>query len=295
MTKRAPCLLTKIRLLAPNLLFILWLLNCDTVVADTAGLERQYPTEWQGRWVQGALLVGVAPEGHKVSYRGTALPLTSAGQFLVGLSRSAAQTAEIVYVKPDNTRYSQSFHVDNRIYETQIINGVPQDKVMPPQSALERIVSDSNAVKEAREKITEHEWFVDGFMRPLNGPITGVYGSQRIYNGIPKQPHYGVDYAAPKGTRVRAPAGGIVTLADQDMYFSGGTIIVDHGHGLSSTFLHLSKILVKPGIFVYRGMEIAEVGATGRATGPHLDWRMNWRDVRIDPLLVLEALPFTKE
>ena len=92
MTKRAPCLLTKIRLLAPNLLFILWLLNCDTIVADTVGLERQYPTEWQGRWVQGALLVGVAPEGHKVSYRGTALPLTSAGQFLVGLSRSAAQT-----------------------------------------------------------------------------------------------------------------------------------------------------------------------------------------------------------
>jgi murein DD-endopeptidase MepM/ murein hydrolase activator NlpD len=295
MTKRAPCLNTKIRLVAPNLLFVLWLLHFGAVVADTVALERQTPNEWQGRWVQGALLVGVAPEGHKVSYRGTALPLTSAGQFLVGLSRDAAQTAEIVYIKPDNTRYSQSFHVDRRKYETQIINDVPQDKVMPPQSALERIVSDSNAVKEAREKITEHEWFVDGFIRPLNGPITGVYGSQRIYNGIPKQPHYGVDYAAPKGTRVRAPAGGIVTLADQDMYFSGGTIIVDHGHGLSSTFLHLSKILVKPGIYINRGMEIAEVGATGRATGPHLDWRMNWRDVRIDPLLVLEALPFTKE
>ena len=295
MTKRAPFFLTKLRLVAASLLFILWLLNCGAVVADTVGLERQYPTEWQGRWIQGALLVGVAPEGHKVSYRGTALPLTSAGQFLVGLSRNATQTAEIVYVKPDNTRYSQSFHVENRNYETQIINGVPQDKVMPPQSALERIASDSNAVKEAREKITEHDWFVDGFIRPLNGPITGVYGSQRIYNGIPKQPHYGVDYAAPKGTRVRTPAGGIVTLAHQDMYFSGGTIIVDHGHGLSSTFLHLSKILVKPGIYVHRGMEIAEVGATGRATGPHLDWRMNWRDVRIDPLLVLEALPFTNE
>ena len=295
MTKRAPFFLTKLRLVAPNLLFILWLLNFGAVVAETVLLERQYPTEWKGRWVQGALLVGVAPEGHKVSYRGTALPLTSAGQFLVGLSRNAAQTAEIVYIKPDNTRHSQSFQVDNRKYETQIINGLPQDKVMPPQSALERIVSDSNAVKQAREKITEHEWFVDGFIRPLNGPITGVYGSQRIYNGIPKQPHYGVDYAAPMGTRVRAPAGGIVTLAHQDMYFSGGTIIVDHGHGLSSTFLHLSKILVKPGIYIYRGMEIAEVGATGRATGPHLDWRMNWRDVRIDPLLVLEALPFTKE
>ena len=156
---------------------------------------------------------------------------------------------------------------------------------------MDRIARDSKAVKQARAKITDHEWFVGGFIRPLEGPITGVYGSQRIYNGIPKQPHYGIDYAAPEGAKVRAPAGGVVTLVHDNMYFSGGTLIIDHGHGLSSTFLHLSKILVKPGSYVRRGMDLAEVGATGRATGPHLDWRMNWRDVRIDPQLVLGALP----
>ena len=146
-------------------------------------------------------------------------------------------------------------------------------------------------VRDARSLDRERTDFIGGFIQPLEGVITGVYGSQRVYNGIPKRPHYGLDIAAPEGTAVRAPAFGVVTLVHPDMYYSGGTLIVDHGHGLSSTFIHLSKILVQEGQRVTPGELIAEVGATGRATGPHLDWRMNWFDVRVDPQQVLQALP----
>ena len=125
----------------------------------------------------------------------------------------------------------------------------------------------------------------------MEGPISGVYGSQRYYNGEPKRPHYGVDVAVPKGTVVRAPAAGVVTLAEPDLFYSGGTIILDHGYKLSSSFLHLSKVLVEPGTELQAGDIIGEVGATGRATGPHLDWRMNWRDRRIDPQLLVPAMP----
>ena len=295
MTKRACLMFTKLVVKKFESICGFLVSFSALVFASPVMSEHENLVAWQGRWIQGALLVGIAPIGYKVSYRGMELPITSSGQFLIGLSRNASKTAKIVYEKSDKTSFSKNFHVDARKYETQVINGIPHDKVTPPQSALDRIARDSKAVKQARAKITDHEWFVGGFIRPLEGPITGVYGSQRIYNGIPKQPHYGIDYAAPEGSRVRAPAGGIVTLVHDNMYFSGGTLIIDHGHGLSSTFLHLSKILVKPGSFVRRGGDIAEVGATGRATGPHLDWRMNWRDVRIDPQLVLDALPYLKE
>ena len=133
--------------------------------------------------------------------------------------------------------------------------------------------------------------FLAGFIWPLQGPITGVYGSQRILNGEPRRPHFGVDVAAPTGTPVVAPADAIVTLVHPDMYFSGGTLIMDHGHGLSSTFIHLHKVLVEEGQVVKQGDVVAEVGATGRVTGPHLDWRMNLFTVRIDPELLVPPMP----
>lgn len=133
--------------------------------------------------------------------------------------------------------------------------------------------------------------FMQSFIWPSIGPISGVYGSQRILNGQPRRPHFGVDVAAPTGTPVRAPAAGIITLAHPDMYFSGGTVILDHGHGVSSSFLHLSRIHVQVGQRVEQGELIAEIGATGRVTGPHLDWRMNWFGQRIDPALLVGAMP----
>ena len=133
--------------------------------------------------------------------------------------------------------------------------------------------------------------FLEGFVRPIQGQITGIYGSQRIYNGTPGRPHYGIDYAAPSGSKIFAPAPGIIRLSESDLFYSGGTIILDHGYGISSSFLHLSQVLVEVGDRVNFGDVIGLVGSTGRSTGPHLDWRMNWFDVRIDPEIVLDVLP----
>ena len=138
-------------------------------------------------------------------------------------------------------------------------------------------------VATARQHRDNQAYYSQGFAWPAKGRISGVYGSQRVLNGEPRRPHFGLDIAAPEGTNVFAPADGLITLTHPDMYFSGGTIILDHGQGLSSTFLHLSKILVEAGTFVKQGDLIARIGATGRASGPHLDWRMNWLDRRVDP------------
>jgi len=247
--------------------------------------------EWQGSFQQGSLLLGQLPEGYQASYNKQRLQVTPQGQFLLGLGRQANTVIELVLRDLEGIETTEQFNVRERQYVIQRIEGVPQKTVTPRPKDVERIRSDSWLVKQARKDRTESLDFLAGFQRPLDGPITGVYGSQRFYNGIPKNPHYGVDYAAPTGTLVMAPASGVVRLAHRDLFYSGGTLIVDHGHGLSSTFLHLSDILVEEGMRVERGKPIAKVGATGRATGPHLDWRMNWRQVRIDPVLVLQTLP----
>lgn len=250
---------------------------------------------WQGSWQQGSLLLGRVPQEYRVRYGGVDLPITSTGEFLLGLPRDAAHQIALEVAAPGQAPVTLTFDVASRSYDIQRIEGVPSDRVLPPESVLARIRSEAGEVVRARSLRDDSEVFLAGFKAPMQRPLTGVYGSQRVYNGVPKNPHYGVDYAAPTGSKVLAPASGVVTLAHDDMFYSGGTLIIDHGHGLSSSFLHLSKILVAPGEMITRGQEVAEVGASGRATGPHLDWRMNWRDVRIDPLLVLQALPVLDE
>ena len=247
--------------------------------------------ELQGSLQQGGLVLGVVEQGSVAYYQDKPLQLTDRGQFLLGLGRDAPANIEIRTVDTDQMQTIHKYTVARREYRIQKVNGVPAKTVTPSESDLARIRHDSALVKRARRDITNEIDFLDGFEKPLNGPITGVYGSQRVYNGVPKNPHYGVDYAAPTGTAVKAPAAGVVRLAHRDLFYSGGTLIIDHGHGLSSSFLHLSDILVAEGSRVTHGQTIAKVGATGRATGPHLDWRMNWRNQRIDPQLVLETLP----
>ena len=272
------------------LLFIAALMLFSTAVAtDNLAIS------WQGSWQQGSLLLGRVPQEYRVRYGGVDLPITSTGEFLLGLPRDAAQQIGLEVFVPGQVPKTLIFDVASRSYDIQRIEGVPSDRVLPPESVLARIRSEAGEVVRARSLRDDSEAFLAGFKAPMQRPLTGVYGSQRVYNGVPKNPHYGVDYAAPTGAKVLAPASGVVTLAHDDMFYSGGTLIVDHGHGLSSSFLHLSKILVAPGDMITRGQEVAEVGASGRATGPHLDWRMNWRDVRIDPLLVLQALPALEE
>ena len=249
------------------------------------------PMVLQGSLQQGSLLLGTVEKGSRAVYRDRALPVTASGQFLLGLGRDAPASIELRIVDSEGLQTVQKYEVAKRDYRIQRVNGVPSKTVDPSASDLARIRNDSALVASARREITSKEDFLDGFQLPLDGPITGVYGSQRVYNGVPKSPHYGVDYAAPTGTQVLSPAAGIVRLAHRDLFYSGGTLIVDHGHGLSSSFLHLSDVLVAEGTRVSRGQPIAKVGATGRSTGPHLDWRMNWHNERIDPQLVLETLP----
>ncbi|MDG1819971.1 MAG: M23 family metallopeptidase [Porticoccaceae bacterium] len=246
---------------------------------------------WQGSWQQGGLLLGQIKPDYHISVAGEPIKTTADGRFLFGLGRNAQGSSTFLVSGPNGTVVEEHYPVVTRDFKIQRIEGVPQSTVTPPAEQLQRIKSDSALVREARREVTDKTDFIEGFVKPLQGPKTGVYGSQRFYNGVPKSPHYGVDYAAPTGTEVKAPAAGIVRLAHRDLFYSGGTLIIDHGHGLSSSFLHLSDILVTEGSRVERGDAIAKVGATGRATGPHLDWRMNWRNVRVDPELVLQAFP----
>ena len=163
--------------------------------------------------------------------------------------------------------------------------------VTPPESVLARIKSENAKIAEARAQDRAEPDYLTGFVWPTVGRISGVYGSQRILNGKPRQPHYGIDIAAPAGTPVRAPADGIVTLAEGDLYYTGGTLIIDHGHGLTSAFLHMKDVEVALGQRVRQGERIGTVGSTGRSTGPHLDWRINWFKARIDPSLLAGPMP----
>ena len=214
------------------------------------------------------------------------------GWFLVGFGRDAAPEGELVVSGPDGGYERLVLAVAPREYRIERIDGLPAAKVAPrDEEELSRIDEEARRVAEARTLDDPRTDFRSGFRWPVTGRISGVYGSQRILNGEPRQPHYGIDIAAPAGTKVRAPADGRVTLAEPDLFLSGGTLIVDHGHGLSSAFLHLSRILAAPGERVLRGHTIAEVGATGRATGPHLDWRVNLFDRRLDPALLVGPMP----
>ncbi len=247
--------------------------------------------EFQGTWQQGAMLVGHTKPGNTVVFQDRSVSLTPQGYFVIGLSRDIKGPVVVdVHNGKDTQQYSYS--VAQREYNVQRVDGVPQRTVTPPSAeVLERIRREGRLVRQARADNDPREDFLQGFIKPLEGPITGVYGSQRVYNGVPKNPHYGLDIARPTGTVVVAPAPGIVKLVHADMYYSGGTLVLDHGYGLTSSFIHLSGALVKEGQRVEAGDAIAKVGSTGRATGPHLDWRVNWFSVRLDPALVLEYFP----
>lgn len=250
--------------------------------------------EIQGQWQQGAVLLGQVPKGTQVEFLGRKVRVTDAGQFVIGVGRDAESEAVIKTIDIAGNEKHHTFKVARREYNIQRVTGVPQRTVNPSPEQIERSRREAKMANDARQADLPLTDFAQSFKWPLMGRITGVYGSQRFYNGEPNSPHYGIDIAAPTGTEVVAPAGGIVTLVHPDMFFSGGTLIVDHGHGLSSTFIHLHKILVKEGERVEQGQGIAQVGASGRATGPHLDWRMNWFDQRVDPALLVGPMPALK-
>jgi murein DD-endopeptidase MepM/ murein hydrolase activator NlpD len=241
-----------------------------------------------GNFVQGGLVFGHVSPGLSVNINGHQVRVAANGEFIIGFGRDYSETASLSIVTQDGSKHQHSLQIARREYKIQHINGLPKAQVNPDEKTLVRIKQESKSIAQARSLDDERMDFTTGFIWPVKGPITGVFGSQRILNGEPRQPHYGIDVAAPIGTPVIAPAAGVVTYAS-DMYFSGGTLVLDHGHRLSSSFLHLDKILVKVGDRIEQGEKIALVGATGRVTGAHLDWRMNWHGQRIDPGLLMDT------
>lgn len=243
-----------------------------------------------GPIAQGGLAIGHIEPGSKVHFAGRDVLVSEDGVFVIGFHRDDPAEMALTVTYPDGQTEKRVLHIKDRDFKIQRIDGLDQKKVTPPKEVLDRIHKEGALVRKARDRDTPETWFAEGFIWPAHGPISGVYGSQRILNGQPRQPHYGVDIAAPEGSTVIAPASGIVSLAYPDMYFSGGTLLLDHGHGVQSGFLHMKSILVKEGQFVKKGEPIGTVGATGRATGPHLDWRINWFNKRIDPQLLVPPM-----
>jgi murein DD-endopeptidase MepM/ murein hydrolase activator NlpD len=269
-----------------------WLVLTLLVTGAVAATGTAASYSLSGPLTQGGLVVGKTAPGSKVVQDGVPIRVGPEGHFLLGFTRDAPPTSTLEVTLPDGRRLTERLEIARREYRIQRIDGLPSNKVTPRKpEELKRIREDVVAVKKSRARDDDRQDFLAGFDWPVKGPISGVYGSQRILNGEPRRPHYGVDVAVPVGTPVRAPAPGLVTLAVPDMFFSGGTLVIDHGHKLTSSFLHLSRLLVEPGDYVDKGDLIAEVGATGRVTGAHLDWRMNLRDRRIDPQLLVPPMP----
>jgi len=237
---------------------------------------------------QGGALALTVPEGSKVWWNGESVFVDTQGMALVAVHRDG-DSANLKVILPSGEQSLMSLPVDKRNYRIERVDGLPPAKVTAPKNPelQKRIRKESAEIRQARKLMDDREDYLKGFIWPVKGRISGRYGSQRILNGTPKTPHYGVDVAVLKGTKVVAPADGVIIYANSDMYYSGGTLVIDHGHGLSSAFLHLSELLVPEGTRVKQGQVVAKVGATGRATGPHLDWRMNWGKVRVDPQLLV--------
>ena len=254
-------------------------------LADTAEQRVVFPSSA----AQGAMVIGKVPAGSTVRYANRDLRVTPYGTVVFGIGRDETGTLRVDIKRPDGSTVVEEIAVESHDWPIERVNGVPPKTVDPPPAIAARIQREQASVAEARDRDDERTDFTESFIRPVEGRISGRFGNQRVYNGKPGSAHSGMDIAAATGTSVKAPASGIVSFANSDLYLTGGTVVIDHGHGISSNFLHLSRIDVAVGDHVEQGQTIAAVGATGRASGPHLHWGMNWFEVRIDPQQVLDA------
>ncbi len=243
------------------------------------------------QFFQGALIVGKTAPENKVMLNGKAIKVSANGDYALGFSRDEKNNSELVIISPNGQREKTTLTPLKREYNIQKVEGIAKKIMNPNKKANIRAGEDNKKISAARTVDSDLTAFAQGFVAPIDGIITGIYGSQRYYNGVPKRPHYGLDYAGKKGDPVKSPADGIILMYVPDMFYSGGTMIIDHGHGVSSTFLHLSDSYVKVGDKVNKGQLVAAVGSSGRATGPHLDWRINWFNMKLDPALVLKLKP----
>jgi murein DD-endopeptidase MepM/ murein hydrolase activator NlpD len=256
--------------------------SLSLLAGSAVAQERPARFSITGAMEQGSLAMGSAPPGSLAALDGRPLRITSDGRFAFGFGPDQTRASLVTVRYPEGGGDSRSFTPAARKYEEQEVNGLPQNTVTPPPEVSERIAREAEAIYLARLTDSAGSDFLSGFDWPAPGVESGVFGSRRIDNGTPMSPHYGVDMAAPVGTPIQAPADGVVAISD-DHYLNGGFTLIDHGQGVSTSYLHQSRRLVKAGEAVRRGQRIGLVGATGRATGPHLHWAMNWFEVRLDP------------
>ena len=244
--------------------------------------------EFEGKFIQGHFILGKTDPGAKIKIDKKSIRVSKDGFFAFGLGRDRKN--DVVIIETVNGVKNKIVKkVLKRDYKIQRIDGLPEKKVTPPKEVYDRIRAENKLIGKARAIDTKLTYFKDKFITPVdNAIITGVYGSQRILNGKPRWPHYGLDYAQKTGTPIKAMLSGVVTLAEQDLYYTGATLIFDHGHGISTLYMHMKDIYVKKGQTVKQGEIIGTVGSTGRSTGPHLDVRLNWFGVRLDPATVLD-------
>ena len=243
-----------------------------------------------GNAVEGGLIIARTNPANQIMLDDNTVEIGENGVFVIGFHRDSDTPVTLRIIAPDGSVKISLLSPRQRDYNIQRIDGLKSTMVTPPATVLARIKSDGDAVRAARQRQAPFGDFWRGFDWPALGRISGTYGSQRILNGQPRQPHYGIDIAAPTGTPVYAPASGLVTLV-KNLYFSGWTVVIAHGLGVNSSFLHLDRVDVEAGMMVDRGGLVGTIGATGRATGPHLDWRIDWQGRRIDPGLLVGAMP----
>ena len=247
-----------------------------------------YAVEFNGKFEQGSFIIGKTEKGSKIEIDNRKIRLSKDGFFAFGLGRDRKNNVIIKIHENGETKVIEK-KILKRNYKIQRIDGLPRKHVTPPPEVYDRIKKDNILIGKARSIDTGYDFFKDKFIFPVDKYIiTGVYGSQRVLNGKPRRPHYGIDFHAPEGTPVKAMMDGKVTLAESDMYFTGGTIIFDHGHGISTLYMHMKDINVKVGQKIKQGDIVGTLGQSGRATGPHLDIRLNWFDVKLDPMSILK-------
>ena len=252
-------------------------------------LEKDKNIILNGNFIQGGLVYGKSIPKTSIKFMKRFIFQDSNNRFVFGMGRDYPETA-VLEIRYNNDIRKINIKIKKQVYKIQKIKGLPKKMVTPPESVYKRIIRENKEIAKVRALNSKINYIFQDFIWPVQGIITGVFGSQRVLNGKPRRPHYGIDIAASKGTNILAPTDSIVRMAEDNLYFTGGTIMLDHGHGVTSVYSHLSKLLVQKNQKIKKGHVIGHVGSTGRSTGPHLDWRINWFDQRLDPSLFIKQV-----
>lgn len=259
------------------------LILAATLVSPLAGAQ-----ELSGDQTQGGMIIGSAEPGSKIWLDGTEVKVSRDGKFVIGFGRDQIGKLKLRMQTLVGDINEKTLNITPRKYDIDYVDGLPPKTVTPPASWTARRKLESGRVRTGRSFKTDDLHWLGGFIKPAKGRISGVYGSQRVLNNKPRSPHYGLDIANDVGTEIVAPVAGIVRLAASEFLLEGGIVIIDHGHGVTSTLFHMNSVDVKEGQVVDQGEKIGTIGMTGRANGPHVDWRVNWKSVRLDPGLLVD-------